>query len=92
MSRQKRSITQNQWIVEQLATGRQLDQWNSLHDFGIGRLASRICELERKGYAGCIEHIWVPTQDGCGHQGYRFRTDVPIPSFKTGEGPQGVAQ
>lgn len=88
----KRALTQEQWIMEQMAQGRQVDQWGALHEYGIGRLASRINDLENKGYKGCIEHVWVPTKDGNGHQGYRFKQGVPIPSFKKGEGPQGQWQ
>ena len=43
-------MTQNEIILEVLRTGEGLTAADALYRFGIGRLASRICELRKASY------------------------------------------
>ena len=40
-------MSQKDWIITQLKTGRRLTQQTALLEYGIGRLASRIDELRK---------------------------------------------
>lgn len=43
-------MTQNEIIIEVLRTGEGLTAADALYRYGIGRLASRICELRKASY------------------------------------------
>lgn len=43
-------MSQNDMLLEYLKTGRGITQLQALEKFGIGRLASRICDLKARGY------------------------------------------
>ncbi len=43
-------MTQKDTVLEILSTGRGITAAEALYDYGIGRLASRICELRKESY------------------------------------------
>lgn len=43
-------MTQCEMLIEYMQTGKGITQLEALNRFGIGRLASRICDLKAGGY------------------------------------------
>ena len=42
-------LTQSEWILRHLQDGGSLTQAEAFMEYGVGRLSSRICELQRAG-------------------------------------------
>lgn len=43
-------MSQNDMLLEYLKSGKGITQMEAIGKFGIGRLASRICDLKARGY------------------------------------------
>lgn len=71
-------MTQNEWLIEELLKeGKEggITALDALRSFGIGRLASRICELREEGYKIDRRMVTVLKADGTKTSVARYSLD-----------------
>lgn len=74
MARQKKVLTQNEWIIKFLQTHKLgITPMQAEDQYGIRRLASRISDLQRMGYHFEKELITVPNRRGQKCRVMRYR-------------------
>ncbi len=69
-------MTQNQQVLEALQSGQTLTQLEALLQFGVGRLAARIQDLEDEGFRIDSQMIEVIKADGTKTHVARYSMDT----------------